>query len=78
MPLMSMDRSTSETRATIAELQAEHSALDQRLATLLNRLHLTNEEDEEVRRIKRRKLRNKDLIALLRARTQSQAVGAEA
>jgi len=73
-----MDRSTSETRATIAELQAEHSALDQRLAKLLNRLHLTREENEEVRRIKRQKLHNKDLIALLRARAQSRAAGGEA
>ena len=63
--------SVADPRAEIARLQREHHELERQLEDLVHRVHLTPEEELEVRRIKHLKLLKKDRIQLLRSRLRS-------
>ena len=58
----------SETEARISRLREEHQMLERRLEELNRHAFLTPTEEVERSRIKKEKLRRKDLIQFLRAR----------
>jgi len=59
----------SETEIKISRLREEHQSLEQRLSELNRHSFLTPNEEMEVAQIKKEKLRRKDLIQLLQARS---------
>jgi len=58
----------SETEARISALREEHQMLERRLSELNRHVFLTPNEEMEVARIKKEKLRRKDLIQHLQSR----------
>lgn len=59
----------SETDVQISRLREEHQMLERRLSELSSHSFLTPTEEIEIARIKKEKLRRKDMIQLLQSRS---------
>lgn len=62
---MELTTQNPEPQITLAQLKAEHLALEKRLAELNSHLSLTPEEQVEKKEIQKMKLQKKDQIAAL-------------